>query len=1054
MNPNTSEKSLHLYHSTGSGKTLGSLNVAQSFTKAYSKIEDNSPTVFILGFAPSQKAFRKELMRFPEFGIITQEEILMMKRKEQIAASGLPDDIKQLKDFKNKIKRRITNKEKGGYYQFLGYEELVNRLFYLNGIKLQDLEDEAAQKNTTLEAIFQQHIGIDIEINGDFLTMFNNSLIICDEVHITYNNARKNDRGIALSYVISTAINVRLLTLSATPYKGVPKEAIDWINYHMAARKKPLITKEEFFQNDNAMYPHKLEEFGKLTRGFVSFFQDINKDEYPERIFEGKTIAELYEQKRIKYLPEDTPLNYLKFIDCPMSPIHQKTYDNYMQTGNTTKIASNARALLDCVFPNPRDDSLGLCKSSEINGAILSANAEWRNKKGVEVRKHNFGSSVLTGKWLTDIGKYSSKYGILLQSLISILSNNRGEKIIIYHNKVKTSGVLFIQEVLLQNGFIDEFSNPTDYTRCWLCGEYMANHGVKNLKKEGHNFIPARFITVFHKVNSKLIDTTLDKFNHPSNAHGHNYGILLGSKIISESYDFKDIQHLIIVSVPVNISSLIQIFGRAIRKNASIALPPDQRKTIIQILVSTIALDAQGVDNGYEMESYQSKLANYRGIQLVEHEVMKNAIDFSLHWKTIMKNVSQEDFIGTLWENKPEIPRPTELNLARFNNYEYGDAEVRQLIYLIKRIFLDEPVWTYDDLLVEVKKPRVPLINNPQLFSENNFKIALKYLLNDIMVYNSNDKLDKFVESLFNPYIRIIYKNNIEHKIKAVGKYYILFPVNIFTGEGVLNYKYYIHNVVDDLESYLIYQPNKVSSVDIEEYLSQTHNDEQYNLIKKDIQARLAKDDFNYFILYEYSEKIQTKLLEDIISGSATGLSKKTTDSIIDLYLSLGAIVMTDEVIVYKNVGKYYENNLKKGIPIGYCLRNIIRLFTTPSNGKNKWIELDKIELNRQFTFKSNNIITGYLQDENDVIKFKLIEVHQTVKKDKRLNTRGMVCSFYDKDNIFEIAASLGISLKKLNPNQLKSGHVCELIRNALISREIRERSKNSYYYWIRGWWS
>jgi superfamily II DNA or RNA helicase len=84
-----------------------------------------------------------------------------------------------------------------------------------------------------------------------------------------------------------------------------------------------------------------------------------------------------------------------------------------------------------------------------------------------------------------------------------------------------------------------------------------------------------RFVVAHSDVDKIIMDQSLAKFNSPDNAHGMNFMILIGSKIIKESYDFKDIQNLIIMSLPINIPTLIQVFGRCIRKNSHINLPPE-----------------------------------------------------------------------------------------------------------------------------------------------------------------------------------------------------------------------------------------------------------------------------------------------------------------------------------------------------------------------------------------------------------------------------------------------------------------------------------------------
>lgn len=1071
MNVNTPVRSLHLFHSTGSGKTAGSLYISNSYIKAYKMIYKNnklgknvyrrntldlSPTVFILGFAASQKVFKKELMRFSEFGIVSQEELIELQQKEAQSKSGVQSDIRAFKEYKDRIKRRITNKEKGGFYQFLGYEELVNRLFYSDKLKLNDLEKEAEQDNIDLEQVYKKYLEDgSIQINEEFLALFTDSLVICDEIHVAYNGAKKNDRGIALQYIIDKS-RLYLLTLSATPIKGAVKECIDWINFHMAANKQPLLKKEDFFENDKKMFRSKLEEFGTLTRGLVSFFQDINYEDYPERIFMGEPITLTADTE---WMPRGTALPYLKFTECPMSPLHQRTYDEYMKEVETNKINTGSRALLDIVFPNPSSADIGIFKSSEVAPKILSADLDWRLQNGIDIKKTIHNISVASGTWLQmpSLTKYSAKYAMLIQDLTENIQRHsdplKCQKTMIYHHKVRGSGVLLIEEILLQNGFVDEFSNPTDHTICWVCGVRLVDHKDKTDAK--HEYFPARFVIAHSNVDKKTLDISLDKFNHPSNKNGLYYGILLGSKMISETFDFKDIQQLRLLSVPVNISSLIQTFGRAIRNKASIALPPEQRKTYIWNYVSSCS---SSTTVSYEIASYADKLSTYTYIQEIEREVIKNAIDIKIHWNTIMREISPTTkALGALWFPKPEMSQGT-VSKSAFNNYEYGDDEVLSIMYLIKRAFLIEPVWTYARLLDFVHKPHIPMSVNTERMTESNFIIALSFLLNANIIHNKATKLDKFVESIYNPEIRIIHRNGHEHKIKQIGDNFILFPVSIFSGESHNSFVNYTYNISDDVETYLRQiSGGRYQHVDVSEYLRKQEYSEEYQVLKQKLLLLIASKQTEEYItelLYDYNERFQIKVLEEAIeNNSSPDFSQKSgLQKVIDLFNALGAVIMSDEIILYQDVLKYYEGRtLKKGVPMGYAVRNKVRLFNDAS--EERWFDISKVSLNRHIKYRDNNVIIGFLQDELDVIKFKLMPPQSKKNKDKRKDIRGMVCAFRDKYEIMEIAASLGISLKKYKDMDLKINIICGVIRDFLIDKEMKDRQRGSQFKWLYGWW-
>src|SRR5581483_10420118 len=293
-NPNTPYMRLLLKHSTGSGKTASSVAIAQAFIEVYKKfyqlavvhtgtsrralaeVDKQTPSVFVIGFTKIN--FIKELLKYPEFGFISiGERDELAKLRSLAQKSGLAADIKRAKEFLNIIKKRITNKQRDGFYKFFGYQEFVNRLFVSDEVNLTDLETLATQQFAagdvngqpkTLEDIVHEYIDAGrISINQSLLAQFENSLIICDEIHNTYNSYMKNNYGVAIQYVLDYHPTVRAIFMSATPINNSPSEVVDLVNYLVPTSGK--ISKRDFFINSRTLRAGKLEEIGKLVQGRV-----------------------------------------------------------------------------------------------------------------------------------------------------------------------------------------------------------------------------------------------------------------------------------------------------------------------------------------------------------------------------------------------------------------------------------------------------------------------------------------------------------------------------------------------------------------------------------------------------------------------------------------------------------------------------------------------------------------------------------------------------------------------------------------------------------------
>ena len=1219
MNPDTPYKRLHLGWTPGTGKTLGALYIASKFIKVYHKMyanlaaktqasrrnyaemDRNTPTIFVLGFGGTKSAFIRDLLKYPEFGFISVMEKEELMKRQQLANSGLPDDIRHLKEYSSMLKKRIWNKNKDGFFKFFGYDEFVNRLFHSDDIKLTDLEAIAIQKlrageTTTLEDVFREYIAEGkIHVNTQLLAMFENSLLICDEIHDTYNMNMKNNRGVAIQYVLDSVPSLRFLSMSATPINNSPTEIVELINYLVPKEQK--ISKKGFFSNTRTLIPGKLEEIGKLTAGRLSFIQDVDIKYFPRREFNGETLFIPHEVDNMR---AGDAIPYLKFIPCPMSKFHQATYEQHLKdaavertgsgedadvnvdattdtgmispaaSANISEVANAQESVIellvekntvnsavpvsrlvdpelpegvdnedepsdpvidedapeefaigapvysyhsiptdgysiyDIAFPNPDSAFYGIFRSSEVRNKIMMASQEWRDTHKIMVKKYSVINNIVTGDFLLreNIAKYSTKMAKLIDMLNEIIASNESnvdkcQKVMIYHDRVKMSGVLLIQELLRTNGFIDDFSEPTDNTKCCVCGGTLSGHPAS------HQYYPARYVVAHSDVDKPTMEQSLAKFNTPDNARGLKYMILIGSKIIKQSYDFKDIQHLIIMSLPVNIPTLIQVFGRCVRKGSHINLPPSDRRVRISILISTMG-ETTGDTISPEMYRYIDKLTDYIIIQTIEREMNRNAIDGDINRDVIMPPAILKTYfpegdevstIGNLYFDPVYSighKSLSELTTSTHTAYKYYEDEIKTITFIIKRLFMLQPIWTYDDLWERVKAPPIAIEVNPKLFVENNFIIALHNLVeNATMIMSTAKRAEmteaRLVEQLFDSSERYIYIRGNRYKIEHIDKYYILFPIEDIP-QNPLNIVYaeYMEHIRDKERMMIkeLSEPNDHVIVDVETYIRSRVprsgiriNIENYvrdsrasiNYVAKKNEFVNTTDVVEF--ISEYSAQFQMSFLEEAIiwSFNGGGISAINTEAIVNKYRTVMELLDKFKVIVYmKEIRKYRDiaKSFKNGLPtnddntpIGYMTAKSVRLYD-PALGS--FIEVNKISLNRQFMYKENEIIVGFLESAEDHMKFKLRKPVQKIREDvkgkdavsdTRLIERGIVCSTKNKYELLQIIASLGISVSKLDKNEIRIKRLCEIIKNRLIESEIKERGKDSRYKYLYSWW-
>lgn len=807
FNPNTPYKRILFKHSTGSGKTIASLTIAMMFIKYYKleyklNSEDEfieTPSVFIIGF--SKNIFQKELLRRPEFGFINRDEIIEHRRLKYLAETGSQIDINTFNDFENRLKKRLIKKSKGGFFKFIGYKEFFNRLFIFQ---------EIIENNETLsdEQIINGLKNGTIKLNIELVNSFKNSIIICDEIHNVYNSSEINNYGIAIKMILniydapeimSDIIKdikiyqnsiLRVIFMSATPINNSPTEIIDLLNLLIPLNELPekrILKKDDFFMDNRNLKDGSLEKIKKMITGYISFLRDDNPKYFPEKKMDGEQILipNKLLKERVNFYKGDT-IPYLKFIRCPMSSYHQKTYDK-IYTGT---LPPDGQTLIDLVLPNPgliEEKDIGLFKTKDIKYSLINSSQEWKDKYQINIEKSSK-SYIITGEFMKyeNLKKYSTKYVKMLEYLFKNLQNDKG-KVIISHQYVKMSGVLFIQEVLRKNGFIDQNANSTDETLCSKCGIQFQSH-----KKENHDFIPARFIVYHGEIDKYTLDSSLEKFKSSDNKDGYLYRILIGSKIINEGIDFNAVRNIYVMICPTNIPTLIQILGRAIRKNSHINLPPEKRNVSIKIFTSSTNLED---DLSYEENKYFEKSQDYLVIQQIEKIFNETAIDSVIHRDMIMpiKKQNFEPELGTLYFEPSEVFGKKLLDIANGKNFDKkditlstfrafnSDSEIEMLIYIIKRLFIEQSsIWKYNDLWKMVKSPPFDVFVNTNMFLEENFIIAL-YTLADqsIDIYKILNIQKNDIDFLFNHLDKRIKKpySDIEYKIIYHSEYYILFPI-------------------------------------------------------------------------------------------------------------------------------------------------------------------------------------------------------------------------------------------------------------------------------------
>lgn len=1041
-------------HNTGTGKTLTACAIIKTFLETYkrmyavleskntnygheklSELQGSTPYVLIVGFEGTQEAFFRELTNYPEFGFVTPEERnqLHMYKMNSEKGDATFDDQRRYRELYLKIRKRLTDKSQGGFFDFKGFQELVNFLFDVSraDVSLDFIEKESARSGRTVQEIFDEMIK-----SGQFrprqenLNRYKNSLIVTDELHNTYNSVGKNSRGIVLQYLLDNIPGVRFLGLSATLLNSSPAEFIDVLNYVLPEK----IRRDDFFAEDQGKLvfkdPEVPEKLGLLSKGYFSFLKDSNPKYYPRMTFSGTELV-----------TETGPVKYQKFIQVPMSRELQEAHEKVIQEHGLSQsgriqVPVNSEVIFDATLPTP--DGL-LTSSDQVSRVIGHASQSFLDKAGLTIYRDNDGIRLGGPLFFRkNLERWSPKYARLLDSLDEVSG-----KCVIFHKKVRSTGVLMIEEILKSNGFIGMTSEPHGMTKCSKCLSFLKDH-----KKKDHEFIPMRYLLAYGQ-NKSEVPGILARYNSAGNSDGHLYKVLIGSKVIRESYDFKDVRHMFIVDCPVSISMTLQIYGRAVRKNSHIRLPPEDWTVTIHNIVHVVNPEfPSSVKDSAESQRYKIKMDMYLMIQEIDKYRHMYAVDAPINRGTIWsKGDPGHASLGALYfdpkETVPDHLSLDQLHQDKFKANKFFKYEINTMILMIKRLFLRRRVWTYLELLQAIRNPEFAVETNPKLFDEDLLRLALSRLVNSPNFNDSGNEtqlpVSILVSRLADPEERrIILETGIFRIIYTVNQdeYFTMVPCDS-RGAPVVDAGIMDQGIPTD--------SRRVLGVD--SLLAGSHVQKKYSKIKDSmIQSCLSEDleDFAEFLL-SWPVEFQELFIQDCIRVGIEGSKKAGRDmsDAANLVLSgldlLGTTITFSDLVLYKQDSKFFKKTLPGPTVIGYESSESLKII----NQDGQFTDISKTVFNRMDIFRPTGSHIGIIESGiGQSPKFK-------IKENQGSDRQGIVCHTKTKEQLVGIMHSLGIK-----PDSHRTKAYCRDIFMKLLDLEIDARENEKKDKFLYFWWN
>jgi hypothetical protein len=983
MNPQDSETTrLLLKVGAGIGKTFTSLGCAKQYADMFQQLYIKSGEgryVYIVGYA--RQVFIREFLKYPELGIITYEELHKMRLMDTRIANSSGanrDRFKlELSAYKQKLKHRITSEKLGGMFRTFGYKQLVGQLF------VDKLPETANQSN-----IFQMYKDKQVKVNKILLAKFKGSVLICDELHLVYNSKEANNYGLAIQFLGEFYKNdIIIIGLSATILNNKAREVIDIANL-MRNPDIPIFKSEDYFSNNIPI--RSLQPLYDAFKGKVIFLEESTSD-YPKLQYEGEPIKEI---------------DYLNFIQCEMSPLHEQTF----RLDNLYEETTQHFMIHDMVLPNPEiplDDLKlfhpkvynklsksekdrishykGLYDSNHARLIIKGAPEEWRKAVGIEVRDLKNGEYVFTGDFLKreNLLTYSTKKVKLLDLIDKVLSEDARKKIFIYHPYVKASGISNTYEVLKHNGYIGPNDIPKPDTYSSTVHITQEQWATKYPDKE---FYPSRMVVLDSEVTDKKKEEYIDEYNKPSNKFGRDVQFFLGSQKVKQSVDFKGVQHQIIEQAPTNIPEYIQIKGRSVRRDALAGMPEGMDTVHLYTLCST-----SPSGDTLEVKKYRKKVREFKLIQEIEYEINRAACNGYIFYPN---GFTQTDILGAK-SFKPINEKPDKTIDTNYFGHSYYIDTINAFTNVIKRAFVTNSVWTYDSLwnfCCHTTMSNTLLKNAKDIYN-----LALKKLIfipgqslinsKDIVLFdNENYIINKY-------YIDGVMYTMPRKVIIEVGEYYILTIIDQYG------------NIQLGPDCFLSRTQRKIYNTNVlNESKLKLSQDYIKKVIKKEKELDKSKVDmFTYTFLLTFPKEVHYYILQDIIEiNYGTKKMAQLPKKYIDTYKKIG--------VLGKN---WYIDSDKKHV----FENNHWETYALPHDNR-----------------PDNDIIVGMIEGEH--FKLRKPVLTEVYVRDKRTVERGMVCTSNVKEDLLKIVSSLNA----IKPEKISTLNLCNQILVRLVELEGASR--------------
>ena len=1033
MNKNTPYKGLLVFHGVGVGKTCTAITISNSFIDLYKK-EDKKIICLV------SKNIQSNWMNT----IYSPEKGDNQCNGENFQSIIHNIDMKMNTSFK--VKKLIRE-----YYEFYGYQQFSNKVKKLIELKTSTTQSvEEIEKN-----IIKKY--------------FSNRLLIIDEVHnLRDDNLDKYSKDTVkfLDKVIKYSDNLRLVLLSATPMFNKATE-IQWlINLLLKNDKRPTISKNDIFDENEKLTERGIDLLKKKTRGYISYVRGENPITFPIRLYpdnnndprcingvKGNEYPKL-SMKGEEYNENVYQFKFLKMYYNQMENYQSQIYQQYIDSLHSETLQiSEQRAgvqISNIVYPSVNvlsgEGEVNRSNFQKMYGGTALFNSDSGIMKPSKNNKYRYSNAYrkMLKKPIFDIehiGVLSAK----IKNLLEGLQKSKAKGIIFIYTEFIPSGVFPLAFALEHMGFEKYSGNILEYPE-WKKDE----EGTKRepidfewnpISKKGKgNFKQAKYIVLSgNKGLSPNNDEEIKALTSEKNKNGENIKIVIGTVVASEGLDLKNVREIHILDPWYHLSRIEQIIGRGIRFCSHINLEREERNVTVYMHVAGVNKEIDSIDT-YTYRKAEEKATVIGEIEMVLKE---NAIDCYLNKQ-----------INHIQKNQVQ---PIDLITSRgtkINKHEVYDKEFSKICSFSDCNFtcecedIDENNINYDtftlknskDLFIQVKKVITELYEMHNYYTLHEIIVQVMETIDtnlNVIYYTLYDMIDN-KHTIWN-------NKNISGYLINKNNYYLFQPHN--NSDSTLPLYYRTNTIHQKQTKYLPLDDNLFSRKTKKE--KDLTPDEIY---KKIVQELSKEDEF----LEEYSfdnfiDNFDSSNYEEYIYDSLSYKEKIIIfKDIIEEYIKNKKIngELKNKLFTYFQENLIYEEDLnyyileKKENIVGFFVFNTDSFY---SKKKEKYKELDLIENDYlYFVYKNRKFYEiSELSDSELIqasIKSNFLKIKETIPVLRNETIWGYPFKLEDGKTVFKLVDD------KINaPNKLPGRVISQIAKINSVGAFLRIYFKSNY---------